>query len=67
MKSLIAKMEIIAEKYADLVIKRMDYELSKKEVVNLYEIADCMRMVNHLAAAMQKIENLRHGNDAGNQ
>lgn len=67
METFTAKIQVIAEKYADLVIKRMDYELSKKEVVNLYEIADCMRMMNHLAAAMQKIENLRHGNDAGNQ
>lgn len=60
------KIEVIAEKYADLVDRRLESVLSKSEVDDsaMSEINDGFRILNHAAAALERIERLHRGNDA---
>lgn len=60
------KIEVIAGKYADLVDKRLESVLSKSEVdsIAMSEINDVFRILNHAAAALERIGRLHRGNDA---
>lgn len=66
LRILQSKIEVIAGKYADLVDKRLESVLSKSEIddASLSEISDGFRILNHAAAALERIERLYRGNDA---
>lgn len=66
LSNLQIKVEIIAEKYADLVDNRIQAAIDEKEVDStaLTEINDGIRILNHVASTLEKIVRLQRGNDA---
>lgn len=60
-ENLESKVEGIAEKYADLIEKRLTAALNENEVESsaMVEINDGIRMLNHVAATLERISKLR--------
>jgi|GEM_PF-6552627 len=54
------RVERIAEKYADLVEKKLDESLQKGpiSVTEFEEIKDGIRMLNHVMSALRQVEGL---------
>ncbi|WP_301010559.1 hypothetical protein [Anaerotignum lactatifermentans] len=54
------KVERIAEKYADLVEKKLDESLQKGPIsaTEFEEIKDGIRMLNHVMSALRQVEGL---------
>ncbi|WP_024346545.1 hypothetical protein [Lacrimispora indolis] len=65
MKTLESKVKTIAEKYADLVEKRLNSALKESDVESsaMCEINDGIRMLNHVAATLERISRLNRGNE----
>lgn len=61
LQSLQNKVGIIAEKYADLVDRQLESALSKSEAdkIEITEINDGIRILHHVAAALERIERLQ--------
>lgn len=60
-ENLERKVEGIAEKYADLIEKRLTAALNENEVESsaMVEINDGIRMLNHVVATLERISKLR--------
>lgn len=69
MKILKTKVEEIALKYAEIVEKRLIAALSEDETDStaLGEINDGIRMLNHIAATLERIDRLNRGNEPSGQ
>lgn len=61
-----SKVEMIAENYADLVAGRLQKAILKSEVNStaMTEINEGIRMLNHVASTLERIDRLGRGNDA---
>lgn len=57
LETLKEKVENIAEKYADLVEKRIEETIKKENIgsCEMNEINDGIRMLNHVAGTLQKL------------
>lgn len=66
---LACKVQGIAEKYADLVEKRLKAALREDEVESnaIVEINDGIRMLNHVTATLERIDRLSRGNETNGQ
>lgn len=64
MENLKTKIENIADKYADLVEKRLTTVVQQDVVEStaMYEINDGIRMLNHVTTTLEKINRLNNGN-----
>lgn len=69
MQTLQSKIEAIAEKYAELVEKKLIASLLENEVdsVAMCEINDGIRMLNHVASTLERIDRLNRSNDTDGQ
>lgn len=69
MKALETKVKAIAEKYADLVEQRLLSALRDQEVNSeaICEINDGIRMLNYVAATMERLDRLNRSNETSGQ
>lgn len=67
MEDLENKIKEIATKYADLVEKRLKSTLNEEKIEStvMIEINDGIRMLNHIAATLERISRLKRENEAG--
>lgn len=65
LNNLQTKVEAIAEKYADLVDNRIESAINEKEVDStaMKEINDGVRMLNCVAATLERIAHIQHSED----
>ena len=69
MEILRSQVKIIAEKYANLIDKRLTTALNEPEIdcTAMAEINDGIRMLNHVASTLERIERLNRGNETNVQ
>lgn len=69
MEKLKIKIEDIAFKYAELTEKRLLAALCEPETDSLAmsEINDGIRMLNHIASTLERIDRLERGNETSSQ
>jgi hypothetical protein len=69
MKNLEEKVKTIAEKYADLVEKRLITALDESEIYGtaMSEINEGIRMLNHIATTLERISRMNRSNAISNQ
>ena len=61
-----SKVEAIADKYAELVERRLVAALKESEIEStaMCEINDGIRVLNHMAATLERIVRIQRGNDS---